>query len=477
MNLSTPGTQYFSPSLQPYNSRPTRVPAAATTSRAADSEPPAPKEFRPDLVLDAFRHQVRPHIDVLGVQHAQRNALEDQSGAERISEALRLAQSTVDDTISVLETLQPSSTVGHRTNKRLREEHVEHILSGIQSVRQSALDGRELAAKDRENLAKQLESLRNFVKTLERIDKTIVVSPTRTGRPTLPADNSSQDAAATGRAVPESDGPALVRPTGATTGMTSCHWVKGQTTPPPDQPSVMAMHYGQHDAMRQQIPSSAVNARQAVPEPGMHGTVPPPLMSSSATTAPGLEPSGHHLEPASSTLASSAMATSTLSPTGVPGWTSTLHPVPNLSPQHPSEPGQMGPALYPSPPQAGYGFLPTNLAAHSPAGPSPVQPSVGMPLPVYGSAIAQSSPYVGPTAGSGSSPDGLLLPGPVMMMPSVSAPGTYTLHADPHLAVPSPIDSGRRGSVPERRLPHRDRNRAAPYTMEYRPSVSRKGSV
>ncbi|KAK1596799.1 uncharacterized protein LY79DRAFT_508617 [Colletotrichum navitas] len=226
---SSSHTQQLRRSPLPEESRASSARGTPVMARRAPAQPV--HTFSPTGLIDSFRQSAQAHTSELEkhYEQLQHNPTGDDQ-LRRASEALQAVRRTTDDSLQLLNLLQPITGIPLKGTEKRLQSLVDRIVDAMKELLPSASDA---SGQHAQKLGQKVQNLKDFIEYVEGVHPEVVkrqqdpaatassekirnASAANTGRvPSAPASISSQ-------AADESD---------------SCRWVDGQATPPPDRSS------------------------------------------------------------------------------------------------------------------------------------------------------------------------------------------------------------------------------------------------
>ncbi|OHX00711.1 hypothetical protein CSPAE12_00742 [Colletotrichum incanum] len=421
----------------PEESRVSSTRGTPVMARRAPAQPV--HTFSPIGLVDSFRQSAQAHISTLESHYEQLQ--KSSTGGDQLrqaSEALQVARRTTDDSLQLLNLLQPITGIPLKGTEKRLQSLADQIVDAMKSLLPNSSDASEQSV---EKMGQKVQSLKDFIEYVEGVHPEVVKRPQNPAATTATTSDKSKNASVTtaGR-VPSA--PASVSSQTAEES-DSCRWVDGQATPPPDRSSAMAQNRDRSRMFR-----DMTNAHGRRPEPRVN-------------TGPEFYPPTSYSQPASrihSPMASHATPAEPQHPAGHGFFQQSL-PTPL---QHTIQMPDFGASLQSRPMQA---YPPPSSVEMM----RPMQPVPSMPPQQHYTTQQETSFYLRPNP-----PDSLYSANGAEMSQGAYAPRS-PLSFQPG---PAPAQSGYyqdvRSTLPDRRTVRQDR--PAPYSLNYRDQRRRRGS-
>ncbi|KAK1967791.1 hypothetical protein LY78DRAFT_475851 [Colletotrichum sublineola] len=218
----------------PEESRASSARGTPVMARRAPAQPI--HTFSPTSLIDSFRQSSQAHTSALEshYEQLQQNSTGDDQ-LRRAGEALQAIRRTTDDSLQLLNLLQPVTGIPLKGTEKRLQSLVDQILDTMKELLPSASDSSEQHAQ---KLGQKLQNLKDFIEYVEGVHPEVVKRLQDPAVPTTSETIKNTSVATTGR-IPSA--PASVSSQAADES-DSCRWVDGQATPPPDRSSAMAQN-------------------------------------------------------------------------------------------------------------------------------------------------------------------------------------------------------------------------------------------
>ncbi|KAK2047914.1 hypothetical protein LZ31DRAFT_104837 [Colletotrichum somersetense] len=191
--------------------------------------------FSPAGLIDSFRQSAQAHTSALENHYEQLQ--QNPTGNDqlrRASDALQAARRTSDDSLQLLNLLQPITGIPLKGTEKRLQSLVDQIVDAMKELLPSASDASE---QHTQKLGQKVQNLKDFIEYVEGVHPEVVKrqqDPAATA-----ASEKTNNTVANAVRVPSA--PASVSSQAADES-DSCRWVDGQATPPPDRSSAMAQN-------------------------------------------------------------------------------------------------------------------------------------------------------------------------------------------------------------------------------------------
>ncbi|KAK1976223.1 hypothetical protein LZ30DRAFT_785709 [Colletotrichum cereale] len=284
---SSSHTQHPRRSPLPEESRASSARGTPVITRRAPTQ--SVHTFSPTALIDSFRQSAQAHTSTLEslYEQLQQNPTGDDQ-LRRASAALQAVRRTTDESLQLLNLLQPITGIPLKGTEKRLKSLADKIVDTMKELLPNSSEASEQHAQ---KMGQKVQNLKDFIEYVEGVHPEVVkrlqdpaaataasekmknTSVTAAGRvPSAPASVSSQ-------AADESD---------------SCRWVDGQATPPPDRSSAMAQNRDRSRMFR-----DMTNAHGRRPEPRVNtGSDFYPPTSYSQPTSRIHSPMASHAAPA-----------------------------------------------------------------------------------------------------------------------------------------------------------------------------------
>ncbi|GJC82870.1 hypothetical protein ColLi_05708 [Colletotrichum liriopes] len=421
----------------PEESRASSTRGTPVMARRAPAQPV--HTFSPIGLVDSFRQSTQAHISTLESHYEQlqqSSAGDDQ--LRQTGEALQVVRRTTDDSLQLLNLLQPITGIPLKGTEKRLQSLADQIVDAMKSLLPNTSDASEQSV---EKIGQKVQSLKDFIEYVEGVHPEVVKRPQDLATAAAATSDKSKNASVTtaGR-VPSA--PASVSSQTAEES-DSCRWVDGQATPPPDRSSAMAQNRDRSRMFR-----DMTNAHNRRPEPRIN-------------TGPEFYPPTSYSQPTSrihSPMASHATPAETQHPAGHGFFQQSLPTPLQQTIQMPDfgAPMQSRP-MQTYPPPSSVEMM------------RPMQPVPSMPPQQHYTTQQETSFYLRPNP-----PNGLYSANGAEVSQGAYAPRS-PLSFQPG---PAPAQPGYyqdvRSTLPDRRTVRQDR--PAPYPLNYRDQRRRRGS-
>ncbi|KAK1995926.1 hypothetical protein LX36DRAFT_137485 [Colletotrichum falcatum] len=212
--------------------------------------------FSPAGLIDSFRQSAQAQASALENQYEQlQQTPSGDDQLRRLSEALQAVRRTTDDSLQLLNLLQPITGIPLKGTEKRLQSLVDQIVEAMKELFPSASGSPDQHVQ---KLGQKVQNLKDFIEYVEGVHPEVVKRVQDPAAPSAGEKNKNTPVAAAGR-VPSA--PASVSSQAADES-DSCRWVDGQATPPPDRSSAMALNRDRSRMFR-----DMTNAHGRRPEP------------------------------------------------------------------------------------------------------------------------------------------------------------------------------------------------------------------
>ncbi|GKT50704.1 uncharacterized protein ColSpa_10885 [Colletotrichum spaethianum] len=215
-----------------------RAPSSRGTPVMARRAPAQPVHtFSPAGLVDSFRQSTQAHISTLEshYEQLQQNPTGDDQ-LRQASEALQAVRQTTDDSLQLLNLLQPITGIPLKGTEKRLQSLADQIVEAMKELLPNASDASEQSVQ---KMGLKVQNLKDFIEYVEGVHPE-VVKRLQDPAAAIATSDKSKNVSSTAAGLVPSAPPSVSSQ--AADESDSCRWVDGQATPPPDRSSAMAQN-------------------------------------------------------------------------------------------------------------------------------------------------------------------------------------------------------------------------------------------